>query len=184
MPHPVQHRYDHAPLTHSRRNRFHGTIKIVGLTTQQNNIVGPLQLALLNSRHLGAELAAVLQLYDQAIPLQLPSPLGSDQKRHISPALKEHSAKISTERARTQHQVPHLFLPKELPSRRCIKACRTTVPLGSVPALGIRDRMERPRDSSLLQAPDDRISRLVRFVPFPESFTQSKRRARLHGHYR
>jgi len=109
--HPIQQGYDNAPLGHGRSNGVHGPIKIVGLAGQKNNIEGPIQLTLLDNLGLCTELTAVLCSYYQAIPLKLGSALWPDQKSHVSPALDKHSAKISSERASAQYQVPHLLPP-------------------------------------------------------------------------
>jgi len=109
MAHAVQHGYDHALLAHRRSNGVHGAIKIVGLAREQNDIVGPVQLALLNSPDRGTEFAAVLRFDDQSIALQLGRARWPHEKRNVGPALEEHSAKVSPERARAQYQVSHLL---------------------------------------------------------------------------
>src|SRR5215468_2520385 len=111
MSNAVQQGHNHALLGHGRSNGIHGSIKVIGLTGQQDNIVGSAQLTLLNSLDLRAEFPAILEPNDQAIPLKLGSALGPDEKNHVSAAPNQHSTKISPERTGAQHQVPHLASP-------------------------------------------------------------------------
>jgi hypothetical protein len=65
---------------------------------------------LLNSPDLGAKFAAILRFDDQSIALQLGRARWPHQKCNVGSALEEHSAEISSERARAQYQVSHLPL--------------------------------------------------------------------------
>jgi hypothetical protein len=106
--HAIQHGYDHALLAHGRTNGIHGPTKIVGLAGEQNDIVGPLKLALLNNLDLCAEFAAVLRLDDQSIAFQLGRALWPDEKCNVGPTLDKPCTKISPEGSRAQYQVSHL----------------------------------------------------------------------------
>ncbi len=103
MTHSVQHGYDHALLAHCRSNRVHSAIKVVGLAGEQNDTVGPVQFALLDSPDLGVKFAAVLQFDDQSMALQLGRARWPHEKCNVGPTLEEHSAEISSERARAQY---------------------------------------------------------------------------------
>jgi hypothetical protein len=109
MAYAVQQGQNHTLLAHCRGKGAYRTAEIVCLAAQQNDIIGPLQLALLNGLCRGSNFA-VLTFYDQTIPLQLGRARGPYEKSDVRTALEKLSAEISPERARAQHQVSHLPL--------------------------------------------------------------------------
>src|SRR5258705_1667799 len=100
---------DHTLVAHRRSDGGHCTVKIVCLATQQDHVIRAIELALLNRVCLNAEFAAVLSFYDQAIASKLGRARWPHKKSNVGPALDEHSAKVSPERARAQYQVSHLL---------------------------------------------------------------------------
>src|SRR5581483_395595 len=147
MSNAVKKGYNRALVAHRWRKAVYCSNKIVGFAAEQNNVVGAVEAALLNGLHLCAQFAAVLQLYDQPVALKLGCSALTDEKRHVSPALKKHSAEISSERTRAQYQVPHCSLRSPAYCRR-IKACCATISLEARTAMGRSRRFGRPPATS------------------------------------
>src|SRR5689334_9530326 len=109
MSYPVQQRQNGALLADRRSDRIHGAVEIVGLAGEEYDVVGAVQLALLNRLYRTADFAAVLCLDDEAIASQLGFAPRPHQERYVGAALDEHAAEEASQRARTQHQVSHLI---------------------------------------------------------------------------
>jgi hypothetical protein len=85
-------------IAYCRGNRIHCARQIVRLATQQDDIIGPFQLTMLNCLRRRANFA-ILSLYDQAVALELGSARGPYKKGDVGAAFNKLGPEISPERA-------------------------------------------------------------------------------------
>jgi hypothetical protein len=70
-------------------------MEVVGLAGQQNDVIAPVELALLDGLHLGSKFITVLRLYNKAFFSKLNCASWPNEKCNVSSAPDKQSAEIA-----------------------------------------------------------------------------------------